>query len=75
VVGDVLLELIARLNAQRDPMADLSAYAAVAAHHGCDRFPQRFPQRHRLSASPRGDELFILSIRRIRQSQHGVCGG
>jgi hypothetical protein len=53
VVGDILLELIARLDAVRcgesEPIADFAGYSAVAAHHGCDRYlRQRFPQRYRL---------------------------
>jgi DNA-directed RNA polymerase specialized sigma24 family protein len=52
VAGDVLLELFVRLNSssQGGPIADLSAYAAVTTHHGCDLYlRRRFPQRHRLS--------------------------
>ncbi len=52
VTGDVLLELFVRFNAsaERDPVEDLQAYAAVTAHHGCDLYlRRRFPQRHRLS--------------------------
>jgi len=53
VVGDILLELLARLNAvncgESEPVADFAGYTAVAAHHGCDRYlRRRFPQRYRL---------------------------
>jgi DNA-directed RNA polymerase specialized sigma24 family protein len=53
VVGDVILELISRFDAERrgesDQVADPAAYAAVTAHHGCDAyFRRRYPQRHRL---------------------------
>jgi DNA-directed RNA polymerase specialized sigma24 family protein len=53
VVGDILLELLARLDGvrrgQSEPVADFAGYAAVAAHHGCDRYlRRRFPQRYRL---------------------------
>ena len=52
VVADVLLELFIRLGnrSEADPIADVTAYAAVTAHHGCDLYlRRRFPQRHRLS--------------------------
>jgi RNA polymerase sigma factor (sigma-70 family) len=54
VAGDVLLELLARLDSvrmnQSEPIADFQAYAAVAANHGCDRYlRRRYPQRHRLT--------------------------
>lgn len=54
VAGDILLDLVARFDAVRrgesEPVADLTGYAAVASHHGCDRYlRRRFPQRYRLA--------------------------
>jgi hypothetical protein len=53
VVGDILLELLARLDAvncgESESIADFAGYTAVAAHHGCDRYlRRRFPLRYRL---------------------------
>jgi len=52
VCGDVTLDLVARLQGCRtgdaEPIGNLPGYAAVTAHHGCDRFlRQRYPQRFR----------------------------
>jgi hypothetical protein len=53
VCGDVLLELLSKVDAMRrgegEPIANLLAYTAVTAHHGCDHYlRRRFPRRHRL---------------------------
>jgi DNA-directed RNA polymerase specialized sigma24 family protein len=58
VTGDVLVELLARIDSigrhAGDIIADLAGYTAVAAHHGCDRyFRRRFPQRCRLATRVR----------------------
>jgi hypothetical protein len=58
VVGDVLVDLLSRLDLVRrgesEPILDFAAYTAVAAHHGCDRYlRRRFPQRFRLGTRVR----------------------
>ncbi len=54
IAGDILLDLLKRLDDVDRPVEDLSAYAAIVSQHGCDRYlRRRFPQRHRLGTRVR----------------------
>lgn len=52
-ISDTIAELIERLAdlkaGRGTPISNIAAYAAVAAHHSCDRYLRdRYPRRHRL---------------------------
>jgi RNA polymerase sigma factor (sigma-70 family) len=80
VVGDVTLELVARLKRLKSSgdagIERFAAYVSVAAHNGCDQYlRQRYPQRHRLKNRLRYLLSKLPNLALWEDSERGwVCG-